>query len=176
MRFAALLLASLASACSAAEPADSDAVTAAQAAQSSSDAALRDDGQPGGPVPGQTGVPAPRLPTDAPPAAETTIISKVELSEQFNRPGKVGCYITFAYRGFTPEDVISDSPCEELTVLFVDQAFLERQNDWDRLDSFQKASVSKLPDGKVLYVEGEFAAAIYPIGYTGTTEEIWVSD
>jgi hypothetical protein len=128
------------------------------------------------PVLGQTGLPGPRLPSDAAPAERTQVISKVELAEAFKRPDKVGCLITFAYRGFTPDQALSDTPCSELHVAFVDRQFLEKQNDWERLDSFQQDAVTKLPDGKVLYLEGEFAAAIYPIGLTGTIEEIWVSD
>jgi hypothetical protein len=148
-------------------------VAAQAAAPADREAAVLD---PAGPALGQTGAPAPRLPSDEPVSETTRIISKVELAKAFNKPDKIGCFITFAYRGFQPETLISDSPCTELHLSFVDQADLQRQNDWERLDSFQQGYVKNSPDGKVLYVEGEFAAAIYPIGYAGTTEEIWVSD
>lgn len=176
-RLAALPLAAFLSSCSLAASGEGGEAEAERAA-AAEPASLTQNGQADqtGPVLGQTGAPAPRLPSDEPPAETNRVISMVELAKAFDRPGKIGCFITFAYRGFQPETLISDSPCTELTVSFVDQAVLERHNDWDRLDSFQQGYVKNSPDGKVLYVEGEFAAAIYPIGYTGTTEEIWVSD
>jgi hypothetical protein len=175
-RAAGCISVALLSACSAPGTAETAGQERDQLEQPDKSAGERLDERTNGPVLGQTGVPAPPLASDEPLATETSVISKVELAVAFKRPEKIGCYITFAYRGFQPDVVISNSPCSELDVGFVDQTTLKSQDDWDRLDSFQQANVNNMPDGKVLYVGGEFAAAIYPIGLTGTSEEIWISD
>ena len=125
-----------------------------------------------------SGVPAPNPASDAAPSQESGVLSMEALSEKFpDREGEQGCFISFAYRGYAPETLIWDGePCDSLTTRFGDRAFLEAYDNWDRLDASQKEHVLQGPESRVLYVEGEFTASIYPIGINGLTYEIVVTD
>ena len=124
-----------------------------------------------------TGVPAPAG-EEGQPSDQSQIFSMEDMPDKFpERGGEPGCFITFAYRGSAPETLIWDGePCSAVSTQFADRSFLEQSDNWAQLEDFEQADIGKLPDGRVLYVEGEFAAAIYPVGSTGTTYEVWVSD
>ncbi|MDY7097539.1 MAG: hypothetical protein SXU28_05320 [Pseudomonadota bacterium] len=125
----------------------------------------------------RTGTPAMPM-GDQPLSPTNQVISKEELAARFPRYGEEqGCVIDFAYRGYEPEVLIRrGEPCDKVSVFFADRALLEKYNDWERLDSYQQADVLKGPDSKVLYVEGQFTASVYPIGITGLTYSVVVTD
>lgn len=125
-----------------------------------------------------TGTPALPPSSEKEPAAQSSVISMEDMSEKFaGRDKGPGCFITFAYRGYAPETLIWDGePCRDLTARFGGQAFLEQYDNWARLDAAQQADIAKTPDGEVFYVEGQFTASIYPIGITGLTYEVVVTD
>lgn len=123
-------------------------------------------------------VPALPIANDAATATRSAVLSMEAMAEKFpSRGSEPGCFITFAYRGYVPETLIWDGEaCEELTMRFGDRAFLEAYGNWDRLDSSQKEDVTSGPDGRVFYVEGRSTASIYPIGTSGLTYEVVVTD
>lgn len=86
------------------------------------------------------------------------------------------CDINFVYAGRLSENVFWEEPCRTVTAMMMDRAQLERLNRWERLDEFQQKFVQQMPGGLVLYVGGEFSAAVYPYGTTGTVEEVAVAD
>lgn len=86
------------------------------------------------------------------------------------------CDISFVYAGREAEGVFWEEPCRAVTATMMDRAGLERLNRWERLDAFQQRFVEQMPGGLVLYVGGEFSAAVYPYGTTGTVEEVTVAD
>jgi hypothetical protein len=106
------------------------------------------------------------------------VISMEDMRDKFpDRGGEPGCFITFAYRGETPKTLVWDrEPCAEVTARFADRAFLEASDNWARLDTAQQNDVTDAPGGEVLYVEGQFTAAIYPLGSNNLTYEVVVSD
>ena len=127
---------------------------------------------------GRTGAPAQPLPAEGDVAATSRIIGKEELAEKFPARGdKVGCFITFAYKGEQPETLIwDDEPCTALTAMFMTPADLKQSDDWNRLDTGDQQTIMALPDQRVLYVGGEFTASIYPLGSNHLTYEVVVSD
>jgi hypothetical protein len=127
---------------------------------------------------GQTGAPAQPLPTEGDVAATSRIIGKEELAKKFPARGdKIGCFITFAYAGESPETLIwDDEPCTALTAMFMTPAELKQSDAWDRLDIGDQQTIMALPGQRVLYVGGEFTASVYPLGSNHLTYEVVVSD
>lgn len=127
---------------------------------------------------GQTGAPAQPLPGEGHAAATSRIIGKEELAKKFPARGdKIGCFITFAYAGESPETLIwDDEPCTALTAMFMTPAELKQSDDWNRLDRRDQQAIMALPEQRVLYVGGEFTASIYPLGSNHLTYEVVVSD
>lgn len=125
-----------------------------------------------------SGVPAQPGPEAGPPSDRSQVISMESMAEKFpDRGQEPGCFITFAYRGNSPETLIWDGEdCSALTARFGNRAFLEASGDWSQLDASQQADVDEAPGGEVLYVEGQFAASIYPLGPNQLTYEVAVSD
>lgn len=128
--------------------------------------------------PANSGAPAQPLPGNADSSASSRIIGKEELARKFPERGdKVGCFITFAYRGEAPETLIWDGePCSALTTIFMTPDDLRQSDDWARLESGDREKVMALPDQRVLYVGGEFTASIYPLDINHLTYEVVVSD
>lgn len=128
--------------------------------------------------PPNTGAPAQPEPNSGDVSPASQVITKEEMPRKFpDRGGKPGCFITFAYAGYAPETLIWEGePCTAVTTRFLSPAELKQFNDWDRLDVSDQAKVMALPDRRVLYVEGEFTASIYPLDYNNLTYEIVVSD
>ena len=90
--------------------------------------------------------------------------------------GKIACYIDFVYAGEEPQDTVWVEPCSKVTTGMIGRAKMESLGWWEKLDSFQRGFVEKMPGGQTLFVEGEFSAAIYPEDETGTAAEITVAD
>ena len=90
--------------------------------------------------------------------------------------GKPVCEVRFVYAGSEPENVFWDEPCASVTAIMIGRRELEAQNDWEALDSFDREFVEAMPGGRVLYVSGAFSASIYPLGTTGVSHEVAVSD
>lgn len=122
-----------------------------------------------------SGTPAQPLPPDQAGKVHTTthIIAQQDTADA----GDPACTIRFAYVGFTEESLIWDGePCAALTATFFGQSDLERLGKWERLDDHARERVAASPDGKVLYVEGQFTASIYPIDINQLTYEVAVAD
>ncbi len=103
--------------------------------------------------------------------------SRILAKKDFILRGKPSCKIDFIYVGHKAEDLFWEGEtCKEVSARMVDRAFLEKYRKWDRLDSFARKHVLGMPGGKVLYVEGQFTASIYPIGTTRQSYEIAVAD
>jgi hypothetical protein len=91
--------------------------------------------------------------------------------------GKTACKIDFVYDGFDPEDLFWDNEaCDAVSAEMVDRVWLEKNGKWEKLDSFAQKQIAEMPNGKVRYVEGAFAASLYPIGTTQQSYEISVAD
>ncbi|MCK0128672.1 hypothetical protein [Erythrobacter sp. F6033] len=106
-------------------------------------------------------------------ATETAISSKKDM-KQGDKPA---CMIEFAYEGYNPETLIWEGEtCDNVKASLLDPKGLKSLGKWDRLDEFAQGHVEKLPDDKVLYVEGEFTASIYPVGTTRESYEVTVAD
>jgi hypothetical protein len=90
--------------------------------------------------------------------------------------GKV-CKIDFVYSGYGPDSLFWDGEnCNAVSATMVGRDFLEQFDKWERLDSAAQKHIMEMPGGKVLYVEGEFTASVYPVGATGDRYEIAVAD
>lgn len=111
-------------------------------------------------------------PVAAPKPAASRILGK----KDFTLRGKPACKIDFAYAGHEPEDLFWEEPCAAVTAKLMTEGDLTALGRWERLDDFARKFVNALPQGRVLYVEGSFAASIYPIGTTGETYEVSVAD
>lgn len=115
----------------------------------------------------------PAAPAPAKPAAQASrVIGKKDMALR----GKLACEIDFAYAGRPPENLFWEEPCAAVTAKMTDRQELQSLGRWDRLDSYAKGFVGKLPGGRVLYVEGSFSASVYPVGTTGETYEVAVAD
>ena len=86
------------------------------------------------------------------------------------------CKIAFAYEGKKAETLIWDEPCDAVSATIVDEARLKEFGAWQDLGPFDRDFIQAMPDGQVLYVEGSFSASLFPIGSTGETYELSVSD
>ncbi len=104
---------------------------------------------------------------------KSSIIGLVDLGDDENPK----CKIEFAYSGSERESLIWDrESCVNLNVTLVEEETLRGLGKWERLDAFAKSHIRTLPQGKVLLVEGEFSASIFPVGTTGASYEIVVAD
>jgi hypothetical protein len=127
----------------------------------------------------RTVAPAPQASAAAPAPVRkppTPAGSRIIAKQDFVLRGKPACRIGFAYAGHLPEDLFWEEPCAAVTAQLMTQAELEALGRWDRLDEFARKFVNALPEGRVLYVGGSFAASVYPIGTTGETYEVTVAD
>jgi hypothetical protein len=134
---------------------------------STSDAKLADR-----PTSKPTATPPPTK-SEKPSEEVSRIIGKADVTVH----GKPSCKIDFTYVGFESEDLFWDGEtCAHVTAQMINQVDLERLGKWQRLDDFERRQVNQLPGGKVLYVEGAFAASIYPVGTTRLSYEVSVAD
>ncbi|MBV7259696.1 hypothetical protein [Erythrobacter crassostreae] len=140
----------------------------------------------------QAEAPADSKPVAAPPLAQSNQIepkadiapeavtaSKTEISSQkdIKQGDKPACLIEFAYEGYDPETLIWEGEkCANVKASLLDPKALRSLGKWKRLDEFAKSHVENLPDDKVLYVEGEFTASVYPVGTTRQSYEVTVAD
>ncbi|WP_315763264.1 hypothetical protein [Sphingomonas sp. Y38-1Y] len=111
-------------------------------------------------------------PSPTPSEGASRVIGKTDMTLR----GKPACRVAFAYAGRPDEDLFWEEPCANVTAKLMTQADLESLGKWDRLDEFARKFIAARPDGKVLYVEGSFSASVYPIGTTGETYEVSVTD
>jgi hypothetical protein len=106
--------------------------------------------------------------TTLPAIAQSQVIGMTETGS--------ACEIAFAYEGYEPETLLLDEACADITAQMVDESTLRQIGQWDELDGFDRDFIAAMPQGRVLYVAGSFTAAIYPIGTTGLTYEVTLSD
>ena len=119
-----------------------------------------------------TGAPAP-----APRSSNAFATSKL-LGKKDRKmvDGEIACYVDFVYAGEEPQQTVWGDPCAKVSAGMIGRTRMETLGWWEKLDAFQRGYVEKMPGGQVLYVEGEFSAAIYPKDETGTAIEITVAD
>lgn len=116
---------------------------------------------------------APERSADSRIARKSAVIGKRDISQD----GTPACFVEFSYAGHAPETLIWEGEeCARLNVTLMDPAELRELGKWKRLDDFAQKHVRELTDGKVLYVEGEFTASVYPVGTTGQSYEVSVAD
>lgn len=104
--------------------------------------------------------------------AESRVLAKSDIRLR----GEPACRVRFVYGGGAEEDLFWEEPCTAITVRLMTQAELQTINKWSHLDDFAQASVSKLPGGRVLYVEGKASASVYPVAANGMTYDVSVAD
>lgn len=112
---------------------------------------------------------APRKPTS------TSGSRVLELADRRLR-GRSECQIRFAYSDRSPEDLIWAEPCKALTARMVSRDDLRSMGKWERLDPAVRNAVLAMRGGEVLCVEGRFSASIYPVGTSGSSYEVGLSD
>lgn len=100
------------------------------------------------------------------------------LSQKDTRVNDVpSCAMTVRYSGETEQLVTwNGAYCTELTIAFVDPKKMRSLGFYDRLSDDARDDINRCSDGRTLYVEGEFTAAIYPLNSAHLIYELHVAD
>jgi hypothetical protein len=120
----------------------------------------------------QTGAPAP-APKSSDKYATSQVLGK---SDKKMVSGKIACIVNFVYAGQEPQIMLWEEPCAKVDAGMIDRAKLEELGWWEKLDEYARKFVEGMPGGKVLYINGEFSASVFPVGTTGTPYEVEVAD
>lgn len=98
--------------------------------------------------------------TDPAPVAGT--VSRIVDSTDIEVAGKPACALTVRYAGAVDQPATwRGEACTALTVRFVTLGDLGAIGQTGKLDTSAREAVGQLPGGKVLYVEGANASAIF---------------
>ncbi|PXA95873.1 hypothetical protein DMC47_18940 [Nostoc sp. 3335mG] len=183
------LLASLAiSGCSGSPPSANESAAAAVAAPTSSSGARTDPtpqpvaadaveaGAAGSPEQNSSDLLAYGASAAPPRQSDASRVSKFLGKAPGKSASGPSCRIDYVYAGYEPQSEVWREACDKVTAGMIGRDRLEELGWWDKLDDVARKFIGDMPEGKVLYIEGEFSASVYPIGVSGHVSEIEVAD
>ena len=90
-------------------------------------------------------------------------VSRVVALEDIAVAGRPACAMTVRYASLADQPVTwQGEHCGSVTIAFMTLGQLEKLGQAGKLSAEQRDDVVALPGSKALYIEGEFASAIYP--------------
>jgi hypothetical protein len=112
---------------------------------------------------------------DAPaPGTTSAIASKETISVE----GKPACAIDVSYAGKPGPQFATwrGEACDHLDIRFVTLGDLARIGQDGKLGEADRDALARLPEGKALYVEGEFASALFPLNEADIVYRVPLAD
>ncbi len=107
-----------------------------------------------------------------PPAAEPAITER----ESISVAGQRACALTVVYSGKTAQPVTwNGEDCGQITTAFADEKRLRSLDQWGELSEETRGDIART-GGKVLYIEGQATASIYPLNVAGRIYHVPVAD
>jgi hypothetical protein len=110
------------------------------------------------------------------PAGGTSPESRIAAREDIRVGGQSACALTVQYAGDIEQPATFAEDCDALTVRFVEQKDLAALRQNEKLSEAEREAIAALPGGKVLYVEGTHASAIFMPNAAGFLEKRDLAD
>lgn len=110
------------------------------------------------------------------PAGGTQLESRIVAREDIEVGGESACALTVQYAGDIEQPATFAEGCKALTVRFVEQQDLAALRQYEKLDEAEREAIAALPGGKVLYVEGTNASAVFMPNAAGFLEKRDLAD
>ena len=109
-----------------------------------------------------------------PSKATTELLSEIE---SYDSHGTFGCAMNVIYPGQVAQLVDwTHESCSKLTIAFLSLSDLKKMGKLPRLSEEVKDDLLRMKNGRVLYIEGEAASAIYPLNVFDRVYTAWISD
>ena len=70
----------------------------------------------------------------------------------------------------------TNESCKKLTIAFLSLSDLKKMGKLPKLSEEAQDDLLRMKNGRVLYIEGEVASAIYPINVFGRVYTVWIAD
>jgi hypothetical protein len=130
-----------------------------------------------------TAAPSPPPAADASPAAPAASAEAVDLSgivrerNTITVGGEPACALEVEYAGNFEQPVTwRGESCEDVHIRLVSLADLERIGQARKLNEEARDDLARMPGGQALYIEGEFASALYPANVERFIYEVPLAD
>ncbi len=109
-----------------------------------------------------------------PSTASTELLSEIE---SYDSHGAFGCAMNVIYPGQVAQLVAwTNESCKKLTIAFLSLSDLKKMGKLPKLSEEAQDDLLRMKNGRVLYIEGEVASAIYPINVFGRVYTVWIAD